>query len=76
VADKVSREAAEQVAVEVVKRRKNAEKVSVAAVDQNDDDWIVRGTCPIDMEGHPWTEQFEVVVSSKGKVKSMDINLL
>jgi hypothetical protein len=76
VADRISREAAEQVAADVVKKKKNTEKVDVATVDKNDDEWVVRGTCPIDMEGHPWTEQFEIVLSSKGKVKSMDTSLL
>ncbi len=74
--DRISRETAEQVAADVVKRKKNIERVDVATVDENDDEWVVRGTCPIDLEGHPWTEQFEVVLSSKGKVKSVDVSLL
>lgn len=76
VADRISREAAEQVAADVVKKKKNTERVDVVTVDRNDDEWVVRGTCPIDMEGHPWTEQFEVVLSMNGKVKSVDIGLL
>ena len=76
VADRISRETAEQVAADVVKRKKNIERVDVVTVDENDDEWVVRGTCPIDLEGHPWTEQFEVVLSSKGKVKSVDVSLL
>ncbi len=74
--DKISREVAEQVAVGVVKKKKNSERINVATVDQNDDNWIVRGTCPIDMEGHPWTEQFEVIVDPKGRIKSMSLALL
>jgi hypothetical protein len=73
--DKISREVAEQVAVGVVKKKKN-ERINVATVDQNDDNWIVRGTCPIDMEGHPWTEEFEVIVDQKGRIKSMNLALL
>jgi hypothetical protein len=38
--------------------------------------WIVRGTCPIDLEGHPWAEKFEVIIDQKGKVISLDISLL
>jgi hypothetical protein len=74
--DKISREVAEQVAADAVKKRKNTERVDVTTVDENDDEWVVRGTCPIDLEGHPWTEQFEVVLDSKGKVKTLDISLL
>jgi len=76
VADRISREIAEQMAADVVKRKKNIERVDVVTVDENGDEWVVRGTCPIDLEGHPWTEQFEVVLSSKGKVKSVDVSLL
>jgi hypothetical protein len=36
----------------------------------------VRGTCPIDLEGHPWAEKFEVIVDQKGKIKSTDFALL
>jgi hypothetical protein len=49
--DKISREVAEQVAVGVVKKKKNSERINVATVDQNDDNWIVRGTCLIDVGG-------------------------
>jgi hypothetical protein len=74
--NKISREAAEQLAIDVIRKKKNYERINVATIDQNDDNWIVRGTCPIDMEGHPWTEKFEVIVNLKGRVKSMDLALL
>lgn len=74
--DKISREIAEKVATDIVKKRKNTEKVEVTTVNEHDDEWVVRGICPIDLEGHPWTEQFEVVLRSNGKVKTLDINLL
>jgi hypothetical protein len=67
---------AAQVAVDVIKKRKNIEKIEVTIVERNQQDWIIRGTCPIDMEGHPWAERFEVVVDPKGKVKSVDFALL
>jgi hypothetical protein len=74
--DNVSDATAAQVALDVVKKRKNTEKVEVTIVERNQQDWIIRGTCPIDMEGHPWAEKFEVVVDPKGKVKSIDFALL
>jgi hypothetical protein len=72
----VSDATATQVALDVVKKRKNTEKVEVTIVERSQQDWIIRGTCPIDMEGHPWAEKFEVVVDPKGKVKSIDFALL
>jgi len=67
---------AAQVAVDVVKKRKNIEKVDVTIVERIQQDWIIRGTVPIDMEGHSWAERFEVVVDPKGRVKSVDFALL
>jgi hypothetical protein len=65
-----------RVALDAVKKRKNSEKIEVTIVERIKTDWIVRGTCPIDMEGHPWAEKFEVIVDPKGKVKSVDFSLL
>jgi len=72
----VGREAAHQIAVDCVKKRKNTERIDVAAVEQKAEDWIIRGTCPIDMEGHPWAERFEVVIDTRGKIKSIYFALL
>jgi len=72
----ITKEAAQQIAVELLKKRKYGSKVEVSAVEQNQGIWIVRGTCPIDLEGHPWAERFEVTVDTKGKVKSTDFALL
>jgi hypothetical protein len=72
----VSKETAKDIALEHLKTRKCAEKVEVTTVEQKDDIWIVRGTCPINMEGHPWAEKFEVIVDTKGRVKSTDFALL
>jgi hypothetical protein len=76
--NQVSKESASEIAVDFLKKKKNTEKIDVALVEeQNDGDgWIVRGTCPIDLEGHPWAEKFAVVVDLNGKVKSTDFALL
>jgi hypothetical protein len=65
-----------QIAVEYLKKRKNLERVEVSAVEQNKDIWVIRGTCPIDLEGHPWAEKFVVIVDTKGKVKTTTFALL
>ena len=69
-------ENAQQIAVEYLKRRKSLERVEVSTVDQNNDIWVIRGTCPIDLEGHPWAEKFEVIVDTKGRVRSSYFSLL
>ena len=72
----VSKEYASQIAVDFLKKKKNTEKIDVALIETQDDGWIIRGTCPIDLEGHQWAERFAVVVDLKGKVKSIDFALL
>ena len=74
--DVVSMETAQQIAADFMRKKKNTERIDVASVEQNQRDWIVRGTCPIDMGGHPWAEKFEVVVDAKGKVKSTNYWIL
>jgi hypothetical protein len=74
--NKISTDVAQQVAVDFIKRRKSTERIEVSSVEQKDGDWIFRGTCPIDLEGHPWAEKFEVVVDQRGKIKSTDFSLL
>jgi len=69
-------EDAQRIAVEFLKRRKKTEKIDIASVEQRDGCWVIRGTCPIDLEGHPWAERFEVVIDAKGKIKSTDFSLL
>jgi hypothetical protein len=71
-----SKESASQIAVEYVKQQKSTDRVDVAVIDEQDDGWIVRGTCPIDLEGHPWVEKFAVVVDWKGKIKDAHYGLL
>jgi hypothetical protein len=73
---KVSTEAVQQIAVDYVKKRKNTEKIDISTVEQKNGVWVIRGVCPIDLEGHPWAEKFEVVVDEKGKIRSTDFSLL
>jgi len=72
----VSKESACQVVVEFLKKQKNTEKIDVALIEEQDDGWVVRGTCPIDLEGHQWAEKFAVVIDLKGKIKETDFALL
>jgi len=74
----VTVESAQQIAVDFLKKRKSTERVEVSTVEQNQDKdiWVIRGTCPIDLEGHPWAEKFEVIVDTKGKIKSTTFALL
>ncbi len=72
----LSKENAQQIAVEFMRQRKNTAKIDVATIEQDHEDWVIRGTCPINMEGHPWAEKFEVVIDTKGKIKRTDSSLL
>ena len=72
----ISTEAVQQIAVDYLKKRKSTEKIDISTVEQKNGVWVIRGTCPIDLEGHPWAEKFEVVVDEKGKIRSTDFALL
>jgi hypothetical protein len=72
----VTKESAQQIALNFLRKRKNTDRVDVSSVEEGNEMWIVRGTCPIDLEGHPWAEKFEVVVDTKGKIRSTDFALL
>jgi hypothetical protein len=72
----ISTESIRQIAVDYLKKRKNTEKIDISTVEQKDGFWTIRGTCPIDLEGHPWAEKFEVIIDEKGKIKSTDFSLL
>jgi hypothetical protein len=72
----VSKEAASQIAVDFLKQQKNTDRIEVAMIEEQTDGWMIRGTCPIDMEGHPWAEKFAVVVDWKGKIKDINYGLL
>jgi hypothetical protein len=72
----LSKESASQIAVEFLKQQKNTDKIDVAVIEEQNDGWMVRGTCPINLEGHPWAEKFAVVVDWKGKIKESNCGLL
>ncbi len=72
----VSKEEAQKVAVNFVRKKRSAERIDVSIIEEKDDSWIIQGTCPIDLEGHPWTEKFEAVINNKGKIKFTDFSLL
>ena len=72
----VSKESASQIAVDFLRKEKNTEKIDVSIVEEQSNGWLVRGTCPIDLEGHPWVEKFVVVVDLKGKIKESNFGLL
>jgi len=72
----MSKEAASQIAVEFLKKQKSTDRIDVAVIEEQSDGWMIRGTCPIDMEGHPWVEKFAVVVDWKGKIKDSTFGLL
>ena len=72
----MSKEAASEIVVDFLKKQTNTDKIDVAMVEDQSDGWMVRGTCPIDLEGHHWAERFAVVVDLKGKIKTTDFALL
>ncbi len=74
--NEVTKDNAQQIAADFMRKKKNTEKIDIAVIEQKNEDWIVRGTCPIDMEGHPWAEKFEVTVDQKGKIKDSRSALL
>ena len=76
MAKEISTETAQQIAVEYLKKRKNTETIEISIVEQKDKVWIIRGTCPIDLEGHLWAEKFELIIDKKGKIRSTDFALL
>jgi len=59
-----------------VKEKKDVTDVTVVITEQKDGFWIVKGTCPIDLCGHPWRESFEVKVDRKGKVTASNFKLM
>ena len=72
----ISTESVRQIAIDYLRKRKDTEKIDISTVEKRQGCWVIRGTCPIDLEGHPWAEKFEVVIDEKGKIKSLDLSLL
>lgn len=69
-------ENAREIAVDFVKKRKNVANVNLIAAEHKDGFWVVKGTCPIDLSGHPWRESFEIRIDQKGKIKGSSFWLL
>jgi len=72
----ISSESVRQIAADYLKKRNSTGKMDISTVEQKNECWVIRGTCPIDLEGHPWAEKFEVIIDKKGKIKSTDFSLL
>lgn len=66
----------EDVAVDFVKKQKKVADVNVVAKERKHGVWVVRGTCPIDLHGHPWTERFELIIDNNGKIKASTFRLI
>ena len=64
------------IAKNFVKERRNVADVSVTITEKKDGIWIVRGTCPIDLCGHPWRESFEIKIDQKGNIKDSSFRLM
>ncbi len=64
------------IAVNFVKEKRNVTNVTVIITEQKDGIWIVKGTCPIDLDGHPWRESFEVRIDQKGNIKDSNFRLM
>jgi hypothetical protein len=72
----ISQDTALHIALDFLKKRKNTEKIDVLSVEPEREVWIITGACPINLEGHPWAEKYEVIVDNKGRIKSMHCSLL
>ena len=72
----ISKESASEIVVDFLKKKKETDKIDIAMVEEKTDSWIIRGTCPIDLEGHKWAERFTVILDFKGKIKTTDFALL
>ena len=72
----VELEDVQYIAVNFVREKRNVENVSVITTEQKDGIWVVKGTCPIDLCGHPWRESFEIRVDQKGKIQTSSFRLM
>ena len=72
----VTPEDVQTITKDFVKKRKSVDKVEIISAEQKEEVWVVKGTCPIDVGGHPWMESFQVVIDPKGKIKDSDFKLM
>ncbi len=69
-------EVAKDIAVSFVKEKRNVENVTVIITEEKEGVWVIKGTCPIDLCGHPWRESFEIEIDQKGKIKNSSFTLM
>ncbi|MCW3982035.1 MAG: hypothetical protein NWE81_02840 [Candidatus Bathyarchaeota archaeon] len=69
-------ENAREIAIDFVKKSKNVVNVNLITTERKDGFWVVKGTCPIDLSGHPWRETFEIRIDQKGKIKGSSFWLM
>lgn len=69
-------ENAREIAIDFVKKRKNVVNVNLIITERKDGFWVVKGTCPVDLSGHPWRETFEIRIDQKGKIKGSSFRLM
>jgi hypothetical protein len=67
---------AQNITKDYVRKRRNVEKIDIVSAEQKEEVWVVKGTCPIDVCGHPWMEKFEIVIDAKGKIRDSDFKLM
>ncbi len=72
----VELEDARYIAVNFVREKKKVKDVTVVIAEQKDGVWVVRGTCPIDLCGHPWRESFQIKIDKKGEIKTSSFKLM
>jgi hypothetical protein len=72
----VDPENAREIAIDFVKKSKNVVNVNLITTERKDGFWVVKGTCPIDLSGHPWRETFEIRIDQKGKIKGSSFWLM
>ena len=72
----VTKESASQIASNYLKKEKSNRKIDIAMIEEKSDGYIIRGICPINLEGHQWAEKFEVIIDWNGKIKSTYYSLL
>ena len=72
----VGLEDAQDIAVTFVKEKRNVTDVRVIITEQKDGVWTIRGTCPIDLCGHPWREDFQVKIDQKGRIAESNFRLM
>ena len=66
----------QDIAISFVKEKRDVTDVNVVITEQKNGIWIVKGTCPINISGHPWRESFEIRIDQKGKIKTSSFWLM